>query len=452
MSSQEQDSVSTVFKAALQHFEAHFFSLSGRNVLASVSGGVDSMTMLFLLDRFRNQFQYNLYAVTVNHNIREEAVSKADADLVAQWCRNREIPCCVKTLEPGSVSRTEKLRQRGTEEAARFLRYNAIESVAKENQCCVIFLAHNRNDRLETLLQRFLQGAAGPSACGMEQARMPYFRPLFDADRQQIEAFALHNAVPFRTDATNFDNSYFRNKIRNRLIPLLNELEPGWDTAVLYGARKRRLEADALSEMADKIFWKRESPGTISAPAADFWPLPDAVKIRILYNGLAFFGTEQRVPYHILESFALTGKTSSGAGVTFYRQNDFIFICSNGVRENHGFLKESSGFCVPVTEEGEYQLPFGTVVVSPCSDGKFTARLKQDTLEQRISGPFRLPAVIRNAVSSDRLRFSNGCTKNVFKLFSEKKADPRFRHRIPVIQDSSDSVTAVWFQAILENI
>ncbi len=452
MPPQEPDTASTILQNALQNFETRFFSLCGKNVLASVSGGVDSMTMLFLLEKYRSRFKYNLHAVTVNHNIREEAVSKADADLVADWCRSKGIPCSVKTLEPGAVSRTEELRQRGTEEAARFLRYNAIESVAAEKKCSVIFLAHNRNDRLETLLQRFLQGAAGSSACGMEQARLPYFRPLFEASRQQIEAFAMHNSVPFRTDATNFDNSYFRNKIRNRLIPLLNELEPGWDTAVLSGARKRRLEADALTALAEKTVWKAESSETIFASSADFCSLPDAVKIRILYNGLAFFGTEQRVPYHILESFALTGKTSSGAGVTFFGHNDLIFISSNEVPQKTGSSEESLGFCVPVQEEGEYQLPFGTVVVSSCSEGKFTARLKQDTSGQRDSEPFKLPAVIRNAVSSDKLRFSNGRTKNIFKLFSEKKTEARFRHRIPVIQDSPDFVTVVWFRAILENI
>lgn len=420
-------------------------------ILAAVSGGVDSMVMLSLLHAFSCGLSYKLHVITVNHNIRPAEETAGDAALVKEYCRKLSVPCTVAELKRNEVAETALERGGGTEEAARFLRYQAFEQAADACGADLVCIAHNRNDRLETVLERFFQGARAGSASGMKQSRGRFFRPLFELTRADIEAYAAENAVPFRTDATNADNSYYRNRIRNELMPLLDSLFPGWDTAVLHGAEKNALIAAALEKHAsavkaepaaveDHAAVKTPAAGkacaSVSFDAAQFDALEIAERIEVLYQALYRIGTEKRVPWEMLRSFTEGRTKAEGAGVVLARERGCIIIKKTEQTAVDGF------YCL-VRECGRYSMPWGEILIREDDQRVGKNAFRAENIENgALSGTFPLPLVIRSRQPSDRIRAKDGGHKEVSKLFSEWHIPDRYQPMLPVLEGTE--VLGVW--------
>ena len=129
-------------------------------IAAGVSGGADSVSLLVSLCNIFSPLGVTLHVVTVNHNIRPENETCGDADFVVDLCSNLQkegklVDCTVKEISRGFVEQTACERKSGIEEAARFLRYKVFSDFCNQNDIQVLFLAHNRNDNLETVLMRF---------------------------------------------------------------------------------------------------------------------------------------------------------------------------------------------------------------------------------------------------------------------------------------------------------
>lgn len=420
-------------------------------VLAAVSGGVDSMVMLWLLNRFSSELSYTLHVITVNHNIRPKEESAGDAELVAEFCRELGVPCTIAELARNEVAETALKRKAGTEEAARFLRYQAFERCAGNCGADIVCVAHNRNDRLETILERFFQGARAASASGMKQSRGMFFRPLFDVTRRDIESYAACNHIPFRTDATNADNRYLRNRMRNELMPLLDTLLPGWDTAVLHGAEKNMMIASSLEKHAASVKWNRaasalpdnaacsvcdDGMNVLSASRADFKALEIAERIEALYNGLYLLETDRRVPFDVLKTASESMCRTEGAGISIDFTDDFIILSKD-------CDTEIDGFCCAVKECGCYSMPWGEIIIRESKDrvGK-NVFYAENIKNGAISGFFPLPVLIRSRQPSDRIRDKNGGHKDVSKLFSEWHIPDSYEALLPVFD--AGEVLGVW--------
>jgi tRNA(Ile)-lysidine synthase len=441
-------------------------TLRGKTVLAAVSGGVDSMVMLDVLHRLSGALGFALRVITVNHNIRPEEETSGDAELVADVCAAYGIPCSVRVLRRGLVAEVSLERGKGTEEAARFLRYEAFEQEARSIGAAVVCIAHNRNDRLETILQRFLQGAGVLSAPGMRQHRGIYARPLFDVPREAIEVYAAQNGVRFRTDATNADNTYFRNRIRNKLIPFLNEIEPGWDSAVIHGAEKNSAAADDINKAIEKIRWTRESSSVLRMSAADFESCSFTARAAIIYDGLSLLKCPKRIPYSMIASFSEGARKVTGAGVVMERKHDSVFLTFSGSRGNE---MSDSGFFVFVERPGRFIVGDESVTVRRATETRVSlvadegAAISPGTKDTElcdaagdstcalyvaenddgcVSGAFKLPVVIRSGTSSDSFRTAGGERKLLSKIFSEWHVPSGKRSLIPVFEDEEDR--GVW--------
>lgn len=207
----------------------------------AVSGGADSICLLTCLFEIleKKDAEKKLMVITVNHNIREESETKGDALFVSEYCKKLGVECKIVEINRGEVFITEKTRCGGTEDAARFLRYKIFEQEIAENNLDYVCLAHNENDNLETILMRFFQGSGKSGE--IEEERGRFLRPLLKCSRNEIEDFLKERKLQWRTDSTNFDNNYLRNKIRNILVPVLNENFEGWKTALLHGVEKKSI-------------------------------------------------------------------------------------------------------------------------------------------------------------------------------------------------------------------
>lgn len=323
---------------------------------AAVSGGADSISLLCALTKIKACFESGskkalaaagqkaesraafpkIVCVTVDHSIRPEAESSGDAAFVQGICASLGVECAVKKIERGAAERLSAQRGKGLEEAARLLRYQIFEDFAKESGAQYICLAHNQNDALETLLMRFLQGSA--AAYGVAPKRGIYLRPLLDTSRRQIEDYLRSQKFEWRTDSTNQDNSYFRNRIRNLLIPFLDQNFEGWKKALLAGGEKAALDCEALEGFLDKAIGGQSFLQGQNAPAASgleiardfFEPLPAALRQRFLYRAFDALRLEERVPYSFVRALAAWPekdfKKIAAAGLEAVSKKDKVFL------------------------------------------------------------------------------------------------------------------------------
>lgn len=188
---------------------------AGMRVIAGVSGGADSVCLLYVLSEYRKQVPFELQVVHVEHGIRGEA-SLSDAVFTQELCGRLEVPCRIVHTEVQKIAAQKGL---SVEEAGRQERYRIFAEVCSEIRADRIAVAHNRNDQAETMLWNLARGSGLKGLGGIRPVRGQIIRPLLFTDRRTIERIVQEGGLDWRTDQTNLEQEYTRNKIRLSLIP-----------------------------------------------------------------------------------------------------------------------------------------------------------------------------------------------------------------------------------------
>lgn len=193
---------------------------NGDSIVIGVSGGPDSMTLLNVLINLKQKLGISKIVVaTVNHMIREEA--EEETKFVENFCESHGIEFYLKKVDVQEEAKSKKI---STELAGRNARYDFFEEVLKKTGSNKIATAHNSNDNAETVLMNLLRGSGVSGLKGIEKIRDGKFiRPIIECKRSEIEQYCLENKLNPRYDKTNNENTYTRNKIRNMLIPYIEE-------------------------------------------------------------------------------------------------------------------------------------------------------------------------------------------------------------------------------------
>ena len=423
---------------------------------AAVSGGADSVAMFVSLARIAREKNIALHVITVNHNIRDEKESEGDALYVQSLCADflKEgfpVDCTCKTFLPGEVFGEAEKRRKGLEEAARHLRYKAFEEFAREKKTAFIALAHTEDDQLETLLMRFFEGGGADGAGGIKKTRGMFIRPLLGISRREIERFLTLERIPWRVDGTNGDTSYFRNKIRCRLVPVLDALIPGWKSAVLTGAKKARDDHEALTILADSFPWSENGDG-MRMPLSVFSSAPRAIQRRLLYRAFNKIGIEVRVPYRFVEricnaaaSSGVFSEEASGISVEIERESISVKKAQKDATD--------TGFSAIIRKTGAYEMPFGLLCVEQKDDacGR-SARKRAAVFCKGESGEssvlcVSLPFCIRSRQAGDSVTTASGGEKSVSDILADWKVFPRDRERIPIVQElatAEQKIVCIW--------
>ena len=214
-------------KPPLHPFETHLAASwppedwNDVTVVVAVSGGGDSVALLRGLAALKLSGEGRLIAAHVNHKLRG-ADSDADQDFVLHLCRQLGLACEVATaaVNPGANRGGQ-----GIEAAARRVRYAVLEEMAGRVGARFVITAHTADDQAETILHRILRGTGLRGLSGMARSRRlgpaTLLRPLLGTCRAELAAYLRDRQQPFRTDATNCDVRFTRNRIRKELLPLL---------------------------------------------------------------------------------------------------------------------------------------------------------------------------------------------------------------------------------------
>ena len=193
-------------------------------VVLGVSGGPDSICMLNALINITNEttqktnIKPSLIVAHINHMIRDEA--KDDEKYVKNYCEKKKIEFYSKSIDVKKLANTNKI---GLEEAGRLARYEFFDKILNETKANKIAIAHNKNDKVETVLMNILRGSGIGGLKGIEPKRGNIIRPLIECERSEIEKYCEENKLNPRIDKTNFEEIYSRNKIRNTLIPYIQK-------------------------------------------------------------------------------------------------------------------------------------------------------------------------------------------------------------------------------------
>lgn len=399
---------------------------------AAVSGGADSVSLLVSLAQLCKKNKVPLKVITVNHFIRQDEETCGDVEYVAKLCKKLcdqgyDLSLHIHELKKGEVAALAEEKGIGLEAAARELRYAAFDTFIKTQNLYCLCLAHNKNDQLETLLMRFVQGAGSDSSSGIPCVREKYIRPLLWTGRSAIENYLIQKGIEWRTDSTNNDSSYLRNRIRQELVPLLNERFAGWDKGVLQGAQKAFDDSKVLRAEAEDFInthsKKIEKEGDVSIELdSSFYTLERALKTRVLLSAANLCGFELRIPHVFLldicdyadNNIEENAEKRGGFEAVKSFANLQIVLKKNSVLvKKTPELQNESVFSVIIDKGGMYEFPWGQVFVPV---------------------DFDFPVLLRSWNSDDRILTADGSMRKVSDILSSWHVGKELRHCIPVVQ------------------
>ncbi len=219
-------------------------------VVIGVSGGPDSTALALLLNSVKREFNLHLCIAHLDHQLRKD--SYRDKNFVESLARRLNLPFVC------SVINVSQLALKGSvEEIARQVRFDFLFSVARKTRANKIALGHNQDDQAETVLMRLIRGT-GLLGLGsiLPKRRMKGYtmiRPLIEIPRKNIEAYLKRRGIKARIDYSNKDIAYFRNRIRNRLIPeLIRDYNPNIKEVLANMAQIAAYDYDYLENTAIK--------------------------------------------------------------------------------------------------------------------------------------------------------------------------------------------------------
>ncbi len=229
----------------------------GSHVVAGISGGADSMCLLFVLLSLKEKLALKLTAVHINHGLRG-AAADGDEAFVKAWCEKYEVDFVSFRTDIRARAKADGISE---EECGRLFRYECFEKVRVQRQADVIAVAHHQDDLAETVIFNMVRGSNIKGMAGISPVRGHIIRPLLVLRRCEIEALLLEQQIDYRTDDTNFEEDYTRNKIRLKVLPYLTkEINP---KAVehITAAAGAALEASNYIERQAAAAWDRVSVG-----------------------------------------------------------------------------------------------------------------------------------------------------------------------------------------------
>lgn len=374
----------------------------GDQVVCAVSGGADSVALLFAMYLLAEKLQIQVSAAHFNHRLRGEE-SDRDESFVRDFCGQYDIALSVGSGEivPG---------KKGLEAAARDARYAFLKSLPGK-----IATAHTADDNAETVLMHMVRGTGLKGLGGISPVNGTIIRPMLDVTRQEVETFLQEYHLSFVQDSSNEADAFLRNRLRHSVMPLLRQENP-------------RL-AENLSAMALRLREDEKALSDLAKPVTDIQKLrqmPASVRSRSLTAFLEHCGVKEPEAAHIAlaEKLVFSDKPSAKAnfpgGVT---------VCRNYETLEKSEV-ETSFDTLTLSCPGEVEIPERNLRITCSPARELTDR--NDCFTVCTQGE----VLVRTRLAGDTIRLSGG-TKPLKKLFIDRKIPASQRGSIPVIADDA---------------
>ncbi|MBO7217647.1 MAG: tRNA lysidine(34) synthetase TilS [Clostridia bacterium] len=382
-------------------------------ITVALSGGADSVCLLYILNDLKEEYGFKLSAFHLNHMLRGEEADR-DEFFVKELCEKLGVPL---TVERADIASEAKKRRESIELCARNIRYELLKKHAKG----LVALAHTASDNLETVIYNLARGSGIKGLSGIPPKRDIFIRPLIGCTRQEVEDYLAKRKISFVTDSSNLTDDYKRNYIRHHIVPELLKLNPSAEATVFANSESLREDYDFISGMATKIYSIIAKGDHLDSELLCLQH--PAVAKRVL--AMLFFencgATADNL--HINRMYEALKEQKK---VSLPR--DMFADCDGKVFK---IGKESSNLENPIFEtEFVYEN-------SGEEDKVYNLLLKNTVDCDKIKGELHIRC--RNEGDSICLA-GRGCTKSLKKLFNELKIPTEIRDYLPIVADDEGIV------------
>lgn len=406
-------------------------------IIAAVSGGIDSMTMLDVLLALRHEFELTLAVAHVNYGLRG-VESDRDEQVVRDYAGNKKLRVFAVQVDPDDPA----LKAPGSfQERARNIRYTFFERIRVKLGFDYIATGHNADDNAETVFLNLLRGSGPDGLRGIPPKRDTIIRPLIECTRKDIELYAHANGIPHRVDASNITGRYARNVVRNEVFPLIQtKLRENVRDSINRTSEIIRSVDDYLH---DEV--KRQGAGIVQQTGEHEFFLETGhlqalhpVIIHYIVRETAGRLTGSPVSFEITKRVVSLLIAPAGTSVIInpgYRVDKE----SSGIR----FLgnKDPEEFFVSIELNEEYrfeEFTFRSSFVTADRVSYDTDKMSEYVDADKLHKPF----ILRRWNEGDRMRpLGMKSFKKVSDIFTDAKVPGAYKHRIPLIE-SRDGI--VW--------
>ena len=402
-------------------------------VVVGVSGGPDSMALLYILNEFRNKMFFKLVCAHVNHNQRKE--SDEEEDYVKRYClKNNIFFESIKITSWGDDN---------FENEARSARYNFFEKIVEKYNAKYLMTAHHADDLIETILMRIVRGSTLKGYSGfskvVDKGNYKIIRPLISVTKDELIEFVEKNNIKYYIDSTNNDNIHTRNRYRHVILPFLKKENPNVHKKFLKFSETLIENSNYIDKETNKVFNRVFQDGILYIDR--FKELDHIIQSKIIYNLLErIYGDDLLIigDAHVELIFDLINSNKS---------NSIVHLPNNVI-----IVKAYNELSFNFDEEDydEYEIELSSLVNLP--NGKIIEFQSDsnDTSNSTIrlnSKEIKLPLYVRNRRDGDKMLVKglNG-HKKVSEIFINEKIKANDRKLWPVVLDAEDTV--VWIPGL----
>lgn len=412
----------------------------GDTVIVALSGGGDSRALLDILARLP-QFPLHLVAAHLNHDLRGEESDKDEA-----FCRKLAeqqygIPCISRTINVRELALQSRI---GIEEAGRMARIAFLREIAQQRGAAAIALGHHADDQAETILMRLLRGAGSAGLSGMRfRNDTGFIRPLLNQSRAELTEYLRVLGLTYRTDSSNMNPAFLRNRIRHELIPLLKTYNPSLRDSLNRNAVIMTDDHDLMEQLALERYHQicLQQDHTVTCQIGSLLEEHPALQRRIVRRMIQAVSTvPATITYNhwqtvdgLLRGTSPNGSVRLPANVAIRRSYDRLEVAGSLSASTEPQVLFSP---LEISALGTYPLPTGGIVV--ITSGESDYHSADGTLSPHevhidlATAPF--PWQIRPMQPGDRISpVGMSGSKKVKDLFIDEKIPRDQRRTIPLV-------------------
>lgn len=424
----------------------------GNKIVVGVSGGADSVCLLKVLLKIKDEFKLTLYAVHVNHGLRGYEAND-DQSYVEELCEDWEIPFKAYFVDIKALSKKLGLSE---EEAGREARYKLFSKVLKNTGSDYIAVAHNRDDQAETVMLNILRGSGLDGICGMAMKQGNIIRPLLNISRSQILKYLGNDNINYRTDSSNESSEYARNRVRNNLFPGIkkmfnvNPVNQLYKLSTLVGDDRDFIEQEAKRAYDAVVLSDKDD---VELSAIGLRTLSNAISKRIIRLAWERINNSRKnlESVHVDQIITLCQNNRTGKkvklknGIEILLSYDRLIFTKVGKKYDKPYM-----YFVNIGGYTQIKELNATLKAKVLSGSEITQLGDFSTVDERSPVQFfdldKLDGktVVRSRLEGDRIRpYKSNGEKKLKKFFIDQKVPGRKRDIIPIVAQGNKIVWIV---------
>lgn len=409
--------------------------IKNKTLAVAYSGGIDSQVLLNIAYRLKDELSFNLIIIHVNYNLRGED-STNDELFARDIAKKYNIEIYVKEIAPNSYN------GKNIQLEARNDRYNFFKELYNKKIYDYLLIAHNKDDLAETIIYRMIKGAGTNVYKSLRDKKGYILRPILNFYRKDIEEYAKNNNLEHREDVSNKKNYYSRNKIRNLIIPMLEEINTNAKNNIIRFAKRSYEETYILRKKINKLYKKNISEKNTKLNIEKIKNTNELFIKKIIIKFLAKNNieiTEKRVS-EILKLIKSDKPNIRLILDNFYLIKEYNFIKTIEKQNEKKLDDIKTNNFIKIEKDGIYNFLNKKMEIK-------TVLNKDINYKDNIYIKADYPLIIRNKKESDFINtYPNGNKKYLRKIFIDLKIPLYERELIPVITSVNDDILALYLE------